>query len=148
MFCIDHFINAARAIILNVSAPSTEEASTTLLDFCKAELSRELRCYYNGSAIASCIEKLSSHDCDGEELFACLIAARFYEKLGPHADVLLDELRDHDEELVFETNNQTYRCKASYRSNSEPLRFANLEGYKDCLCYHKIPVPRGQRFGM
>jgi hypothetical protein len=140
----DLFITAAHTTLSDVRAPN---GLTSLLEFCQSEVSRELRCSYNGADIASCIEKLSSYNTDAEAIFAYLLAARFNGALGRHADILLDEIRANDEDLVFEINNQTYRCKASYGSNCVPIRFLYLDGYKDVLSYHKITVPCGQHFG-
>ena len=118
-------------------------------DFCNREVERALADQHDAIEVNSMVEKLSAYGCDGSHLLAHLIAAKFYEKLRHSADILLDELRQSDADLVFWINNLACRSYVRHTLCMTPLRFASLNDYLGLMREygHYRPL-QGQNFGL
>jgi hypothetical protein len=138
--------------------PSNDQGDSIdmpLIDFCYRQVEVELASNFangqdrfTGTNVQSLIEKLAAYGCNGSELLARLIAARFDERLSRYADILLDELLECDADLVFEINNFTYYCYVSYTLNVSPLRCASLDGYMQSMINTGYGPSHGQGFGV
>ncbi|WP_147707333.1 hypothetical protein [Microvirga massiliensis] len=123
-----------------------EHEGLTVLGLCRREVKRNANA--DIADVPSLIGKLSPYGCDGGELLARLFAARFCKPLGPYADILLDELRETDQELVFQINQLSDEIYVSRTADASPLRFADLDSYLNSTKELGCKLLRGQKFGL
>jgi hypothetical protein len=125
-----------------------KSVAMSVTDFCIREVERALADQHDDIDVNSIVEKLSAYGCTGSHLLAHLIAAKFHEKLRHNADILLDELRQSDGDLVFWINNFARRAYVRHTLCMTPLRFASLSDYLGLMRAYDYQPSQGQHFGL
>jgi hypothetical protein len=148
---IDFYLSVSERLLADVSMPPNFEGTCvglSVTDFCIREVERALGDQYDRLRVNSIIAKLSVYGCGGSHLLAHLLAAKFDEKLSRYADILLDDIRQGDADLVFRINKFTDRSHALHTSCIDPIGFANLEGYIAFVTERGYRPSQGQKFGL
>jgi hypothetical protein len=148
---ISIYLTESERLLAGVPMPPDyegENVGMSVTDFCNREVERASADQHDDIEVRSVIEKLSAYGCNGSHLLARLIAAKFHEKLRHHADILLDELRQSDADLVFWINNLTRRSYVRHTLCMIPLRFASLNDYLGLMREYGYQPLQGRNFGL
>jgi hypothetical protein len=148
---IDLYLSISERLLADISMPPDFEGKSvgmSVTDFCIREVERASVDQHDRFKVNSTIAKLSVYGCDGSHLLAHLLAAKYDEKLSRYADILLDDIRQSDADLVFRINKFTDRSHAIHTLCMDPIGFASLDGYIDFITERGYRPSHGQKFGI
>jgi hypothetical protein len=145
------YLTEAERLLAGVPMPPDyegESVGTSVTEFCNREVERALADQHDRTEVKLIVETLSIYGCDGSNLLARLIAARFAKKLSPNADILLDAIRQSDPDLVFRVNNFTHSSYIRHTLCVDPIRFASFDDYINLITERGYKRLQGQKFGL